>query len=337
MNIVLTLDYELFLGSRTGDVQHCLVEPLDALLAQTDPYGVKYTIFVDATFLYKLNSLRNRFPKLDKEYATVVAHIKQLASQGHDIQLHVHPNWFYSTYDGEQWRLEQQHYKLSDLSVADRKTIFMGAKQLLDDIIGHSTIAFRAGGFSAQPTNMLSELFDKAGIVADASVCPGVAYDSLHQAYDYTSCPDLDVWRFSQDICVAEENGKYFEFPITMSRVSPLFYFKLIAHRFVGKQIHHTFGNGISVQTAKDDIWRRLTRKTPFMATIDGYKITQLKRIYAQKTKQNCEYLVVLGHPKLVTAYSINKLGEFCGYVHNAGDRFVTISECLETLMHAKR
>lgn len=330
MKILLTLDYELFLGSRTGDVQHCLVEPLNAMSAQTDPYGVKYTIFVDATFLYKLESLRKRFPRLDKEYVMVVAHIQQLVSQGHDIQLHIHPNWFYSAYDGEQWRLDQQHYKLSDLSSADRETIFLNAKQLLDDIVGYSTIAFRAGGFSAQPTNMLSSLFDKTGIIVDASVCPGMVYNSPHQTYDYAVCPTSDMWRFSADICRPEQNGKYIEFPITMSQASPLFYCKLIANRFLGKQAYRPYGNGVAVQTSRDDIWRRLTRKTPFMATIDGYKISELRRIYTQRAKQHYEYFTVLGHPKLATPYSINKLGAFCECVHNARDRFVTIRECVE-------
>lgn len=337
MKILFTLDYELFLGCHTGAVQHCLVDPLDAILAQTDRYEVRFTIFVDATFLHKLNSLRRRFPKLDREYAMIVKHIQRLSNMGHDIQLHVHPNWFYSTYDGDQWHLAQSYYKLSDLSIVDRETIFMTAKQLLDDIVGYPTIVFRAGGFSSQPTSMLAALFDKTGIVADSSVCPGLAYESSQQTYNYTSCPDRDMWRFSTDICVPEEDGKYIEFPITMSRVSPLFYYKLIANRFAGKQIHRPFGDGIAVQTAKDDVWRRLTRETPFMATIDGYKIVELKRIYEQKLTQKHEYFTVLGHPKLATPYSVNILREFCEFMHNSGNKFFTIRECVEDLRYEER
>ena len=32
MNILLTLDYELFLGAKTGSIENCLIRPLEAYL-----------------------------------------------------------------------------------------------------------------------------------------------------------------------------------------------------------------------------------------------------------------------------------------------------------------
>lgn len=329
MKILLTLDYELFLGSKTGTVKECLIEPMKAFLEGTEKYGAKFTIFVDATYLYKLKEYASEYSQLYTEYTLITQHLQNLQQRGHEIQLHIHPHWFYSNFDGKAWKLDHDHYKLCDFPIEKAEILFLKSKQLLDEIIGKKTIAFRAGGFSTQPTVILKQLFNKAGIKIDSSVCPETYYNSPQQKYNYTHCPNKTMWYFYNDICREDINKHFLEIPITMYSISPLFYWKLVATRLLKLSKHMTIGNGNSVKTTSESIYQRLTRKTLGMATIDGFKSSILKDIYKYHKSKNNTTFCIIGHPKLATPYSINKLSDFCQYVKKQNDEFVTISQYL--------
>lgn len=328
MKVLITLDYELFLGTRTGRVEPCLIKPMDLIMSNTRAYGARFTLFVDAVYLFRLRELSHIYPDLAQERAIIIDHIQSLVNNGHDIQLHIHPSWFKATYDGELWKLDESRYKLSDLHPAEIEKIFLSAKAELDEIVGYRTIAFRAGGFSAQPTALLSDLFGKAGIEIDSSVCPGMRYNTKQQSYDYTSCPLNDHWRFTEDICVSDPYGQYIEIPITTYLVSPIIYWRLIVNRLLRSPKHKHFGDGCAIKASSGSIFRRLSRRTAYMATIDGYKITNLMSIYNDSRRKNRAYFTIIGHPKLATPYSVEKLADFCKYVIECGDEFATIKDC---------
>lgn len=333
MNISITLDYELFLGAKTGTVSKCLVEPLNALEATVkDSDNVRFTIFVDTTYLYKIYQLKERVPSLAADYDQLVEHITELKSHGHDIQLHIHPHWQYSDYIDGRWKLDHEHYKLSDLQPGEASMIVKNAKQQLDSILGYSTSIFRAGGFSAQPTSLIVKLFAENGIVADSSVCPGTSYDSPQQKYDYTSAPHVDKYKFSRDICEPDSmGGNFLEIPFTMYRVSPLFHWKLAFNRMLpSKDEHKKMGDGISVKTTGDSIVKRLTEFYDCPATIDGYKAKFLINAYRKAKKDGLNQFTVLGHPKLATPYSVKMMGQFVARAIAAGDKFVTLSEVID-------
>ena len=330
MKILFTLDYELFLGEKTGSMQKCLMEPMQAYAESIEKYGARFTLFVDATYLLKLRDYSSQYPLLEKEYRSIVKHLQELQHKGHEIQLHIHPHWFYSTYNGTEWILDHDHYKLSDLTLKEAEHIFTVSKELLDRIAGKPSIAFRAGGFSAQPTKMLAHLFQTAGIKIDTSVCPGMWYNSSQQKYDYRKCPNESSWDFCNDICQEEKNGRLLEIPIATHLLSPVFYWKLILKRFIKSSEHQLMGDGKAINTTVESIWERVTKKTLGIATIDGFKISYLKDAYFVYKKKQKKIFCILGHPKLATAYSIKKLEEFCRYATEQGDQFVTISQCYE-------
>ena len=327
MDILFTLDYELFLGSQTGSVENCLIRPLNAYLERVKKYGVKFTVFVDATYLFKLKEYSEIYPRAKDDFLKIVEHIRTLDENGHDIQLHIHPHWYFSKYDGKQWELDHKHYKLNDLSLKEAETIFSCAKDLLDQIIGKPTIAFRAGGFSAQPTHLLTHLFRLNGIKIDSSVCPGNVYNSMQQQYDYKDCPILDCYKFQDDICIENKVGEFIELPISMYKISPMFYWKYVFTRLFKMKKHRTFGDGYGIKATGESIKERLLNYTSAMATIDGFKISYLKNIF-KRTSQN-GVLCILGHPKLATEFSVDKMDEFCTIAKNNNANFMTISQLI--------
>ena len=197
----------------------------------------------------------------------------------------------------------------------------------MDQIIGKPTIAFRAGGFSAQPTHLLTHLFRLNGIRIDSSVCPGNVYNSMQQQYDYKDSPTLDCYKFQDDICIENKVGEFIELPISMYKISPMFYWKYVFTRLFKMKKHRTFGDGYGVKATGESIKERLLNYTSAMATIDGFKISYLKNIF-KRTSQN-GVLCILGHPKLATEFSVDKMDEFCTIAKNNNANFKTISQLI--------
>lgn len=336
MKLLFTLDYELFLGSRSGDVENCLIKPLNLYLDKVEPYGVRFTIFVDASYLHALKRNAAEHSQLGVDLEKVTAHLRNLQERGHDIQLHIHPQWYFSTFNGVEWMIDSSHYKLSDVERGEMKRLFGESKELLDGIVGKKTVAFRAGGFSAQPTELLVDLFTEYGLILDSSVCPGAFYDSECQKYDYRTSPEGVMYRFEDDICSENAEGRFMELPIAMHRVSPLFHWKLVGirlwSRFAKSGRHKTFGNGSSVKTTSDSILGRLTRYYSTMATIDGYKINFLKDAIVSSAQAGHRTMCILGHPKLATSFSVERIDKICAFVRKQGHETITMSELIEKL-----
>lgn len=332
MDIFFTLDYELFLGKKCGSVDNCLIRPLEEYTNRTKQYGVKFTLFVDAAFLYKLKELGHKFPHLLYEYKKISEHIKWLQKEGHDIQLHIHPQWFYSFYNGTTWEIDKKHYKLSDIQVDSAKYFFKVSKECLENIIEKKVIAFRAGGFCAQPIPMLTSFFYDNDIKIDSSVCPGMKYSSEFQNYDYSGYSTLEPFLFSSQICECDPNGQFIEIPISTCRISPFFYWKLILSRLSRHYNHVIFGDGESVSTTIESIGKRLISNTIGLVTIDGYKIKYLEPVYSRYKNENKSSMVIIGHPKLATLYSVNSLEKFCSKTYKK-DTFTTVSDYYQNLI----
>lgn len=313
MQILLTLDYELFLGKSTGSIEHCLIEPMKQLNRIVDKYNAKFTIFVDATYLLRLKQLKNKHNSLLNNYERICSHIISLKEKGHDIELHIHPNWMFSQYANGQWTLDNNYYRLAELPLQDAINIFCESKSLLETIIDEKVIAYRAGGYSTQPFDLLKKCFEINNILLDSSVVPGNKYESAAQYYDYSISPSSSIYRFEEDICVENVTGKFIELPLANMRISPLFYWKLVLNRILKQAIHLPWGDGKSVAISSDSIIQRLTHYTYAYATIDDYKSSYLQKALNQSYKKygNEGYFTVIGHPKLATPYSIQKLDEF--------------------------
>lgn len=329
MRILITLDYEVFLGEKTGSVTNNLIIPLNELTSVANKYGIKFSLFVDASYIYMLKKLGKKHSKLRNDYNKICANLKKLSKEGHDIELHIHPHWFFSTFNGDKWISNSTHYKLSDLKKDNAEEIFSESKKLLEEITNKKIIAFRAGGFSAQPTDLLTHLFIKNDIKIDSSVYTGAYYNSQSQQYDYRKTCNKELYNFSDDICKEDINGEFTEIPISTLNISPYFYWKLASRKLIGINSDIKWGDGISIKTSYESIIRRLAKKSNAMATIDGYKISYLPKLCDLRKKEGKNLTTIIGHPKLATSYSVKKFTDFCK-IYSHDDNFVTIKELLK-------
>jgi len=224
-NIILTFDYELFFGIKSGTVEKTLIVPTNLLLEAMDKNGQKGIFFVDWQTLKYLKEANTE--RTLSDYMLIVAQLQDIVRRGHRIELHIHPHWVDAKYNGDgTWDFtDYSHYSLYSFSQEEITSMFREGTQTLNSIArvvepSYRVIAFRAGGWTVQPFNMLREGFKEAGIKIDSSVAIGAYRESPFFKYDFrevkTTC--MSAYMFENDVTVEHKNGNFFEVPISSYR-----------------------------------------------------------------------------------------------------------------------
>ena len=330
MDIILTLDYELFNGKQSGSVQNCLLKPTNELIKVLDRHEFKATFFVDVCFLLKLKSLSSGFLELERDWKAVYSQIKQLSDNGHDIELHMHPNWHRATYSDGVWSSNVDDYKLSDMPVNAANSFFRDGIELLSSIIEKPIRAFRAGAYCLQTYKQYPDIFRNYGIEIDSSVFRyRSAKTEKWEWYDYTKIPSEYTYRFDNDVCEKVNSGSFCEVSIPNYRVSHLSKVLTLVQRREDNELTRPWGDGkSSVGGALYSKPKKyLSKVINFMkpqyrvASIDGLAADFLKALYKEEKKRGGSYFMVMGHPKLFTPRSLNDFDIFLtdmeGKYHN--------------------
>ncbi|MEI6487894.1 MAG: hypothetical protein WCP52_02965 [Bacteroidota bacterium] len=310
MNILVTFDYEIYFGENHGSVDKCIIYPTSELIRIAEIHKVNFCFFVDSGFILKLAEYKTTFPQLEKDYSSIITQIKYLSDSGHDIQLHIHPHWEDSYYNGEKWIINTTRYKLVDFSDTEISSIVSRYKSILREITGKEIFAYRAGGWCLQPFSKLLKAFKENHISLDSSVFRDGAYTSLQYAYDFRNSPNKDIYKFEDDPIVENQDGYFTELPISSILNSPFFFWKLF---FLGRKnpyLHKPLGDGRAIP-APGQRKKMLTQYTNCTVSVDGYNAHLLEKSLKITKKKKFGNLVIIGHPKSLSRYSIIKLEEF--------------------------
>jgi hypothetical protein len=325
MNIYLSFDYEIYFGENTGTVDKCIIYPTSELIRIAEKHGARFNFFVDCGFLIKLDEYRKKYPQLEKDHMAIVTQLKYLSGTGHDIQLHIHPHWEDSYYDGEKWVMNVNRYKLSDFNESQVEDIVGRYKKVLTDITGKEVFAYRAGGWCLQPFDKIKRAFVKHQISLDSTVFKNGFYTSKNYYYDFRDAPEKDCYRFENDPALENETGFFTELPIAAIRNSPLFFWTLF---FLGRKnpyFHKPLGDGRAM-AAKGYRKRLLTRCSNNPVSVDGYNARLLRKALKQCIKKKFNHFVIIGHPKALSRYSLHKIEEFIDK-NSDQHRFITYSQ----------
>lgn len=324
MDILLTLDYELFLNDKTGTVQNCLEKPIFELQKICEKHSFHYTVFVDAAYLYMLKQMKATSKELEEDYQRVCENIRWIKSKGHDIQLHIHPQWYYSKFAQGLWELDWEHYRLSDMNPEEAAICFKASKDLLDEIIGKKTTIYRAGGYSL-PGSDYFNLFKDNGIDADSSVLPGIKEITSTHKFDYSGLPQIP-YRFN-DVSEPHPDGIFVELPISFAKKFFITKYLSIKKKFMTDNENVNWGDGGDnpVVGIANKLKKRLSSFTLFKqprATIDYQSFFFLRPTYKNSRKYG--YMNIIGHPKNFSPASLIYFDTFVKNCLAAGDRFIT-------------
>lgn len=319
MRIYLTLDYELYNGIKSGSVQNCLIYPMEQLQSILSKFELRITIFVDACFLLKLNQLRSNYDILENDWQAIVTQLKSLSEYGHDIQLHLHPQWLRAKFDGTLWTSNLEDYKLSDLSPDEVDKLFADSIILLKSIIGKDIVAFRAGAYSIQTLKNISGIFNKNEILIDSSVLRHKkSITACWEYFDYTHIPDKYVYKFSDNVTREDNEGIFYELSIPTFKTSKV---QLLKQKLLLRTCNYSnipWGDGIgSIGTLDKGMnkMKRLIKKyigsLYISSSVDGISAVFLSYIYKKLKSEGVDDMVIIGHPKGFTPFSLYQFEQF--------------------------
>ena len=203
-SLLLTLDYELY-GDGSGDVFKHIVEPTEKILAIAERYNAKITVFFEVVEYWQLKQEWEKGNRMGYDRNPVEAMEKQvldMISRGHDVQLHIHPQWVNAKWNDGKWEVDLSNWRLGTFTTPTMtiKQLIAKGKRTLEEMIrpsfpGYECIALRAGGFNAQPSQEIVSAMHELGIRFDSSIVPGGKEDGKLSVYDYSGVPiDVGCW-----------------------------------------------------------------------------------------------------------------------------------------------
>ncbi len=261
--VILSFDYELFFGDRSGTVQKTLLEPTNQLLDAMDSVGFKGNFFVDWQMLKYLKAEGTE--RTDEEYAMIVTQLKDMIHRGHRIELHIHPHWVDARYNGDgTWDYSVfRHYSLNSFAESEIIELFKEGAALLTSIAqevdpNYKLCAFRAGGWAVQPFDKIKKGLEAVDIHIDSSVMPRIAIHCENSECDFLEAPEpLQGWyRFEDDVCEERNKGRFVEVPITsVTKSLPMKIVNRIYRYTVGLDYSSKTDGVHSRKNDKPDVW----------------------------------------------------------------------------------
>jgi hypothetical protein len=312
MNISLTLDYEVFFGSGSGNARRSVVEPTEALCETVRRHGLSMVFFVDALWLIRLREEAYRHASARQDLEATMRQLDSLVRAGHELQLHLHPHWLDSSHGRDGWELDLRRYRLHDFSDESIASMVREGTQVLRAFGPRGGVsAFRAGGWCIQPFERLREPLLAAGIKVDSTVYNGGHQHALDRSFDFRRAPAASSWRFDRDPLIPVEGGPFLEVPIASHSVWPGFYWRLALERKRRRPEHVALGEGQAMPLSRADLLARLLAPSRSVVSIDGLKADFLEAAWRSYRQRGMEDFVVIGHPKALTRHSLRRLDEF--------------------------
>src|ERR1051325_4273984 len=105
-HLVISVDYEVF-GNGSGDVLRHIVAPARRMAELCNANGVPLTIFFEVEEYLAFQKWAAEL-KTDLGYdpaRLMREHVSALVQEGHDVQLHLHPEWYGATLEDGSWKL----------------------------------------------------------------------------------------------------------------------------------------------------------------------------------------------------------------------------------------
>jgi hypothetical protein len=320
MKIAITWDYELFFGEKSGTVQKCLLEPTNRLLEIAHKTGAKFTFFVDSGMLYQGEKEAN----FNSQCQQIYDQIKYWDEHAHETGLHIHPHWEDAFWKGD-WQFDLSRYKLKDFSTQEIDKIFQSYYEALQKNVENKIISFRAGGWCIQPFDCFTSSFEKFDIKIDSSVFSGGVNTKDPYFYNFTKCPDKEKWQFDTNECIENINGEIIEIPIAAQKYSPFFFWKLFLLGRLNPDNHKPIGDGFPAKGGGSKI-DFLTKSNHLCVSADGYFVTQIEKAIRSAEEKNRNSLVIIGHPKACTNFSLRYLENLISMLSNKHD-FVCLKD----------
>ena len=321
-NVILSFDYELFFGFRSGTVLKTLIEPTNMIMNAMESVGLKGNFFIDVLMIKYLKLNVDERSKCD--IIMIEEQLRDIIKRGHRIELHLHPHWIDAIYNGDgTWNFDDfSHYSLSKFASNDIIKMFNEGILYLNAIASdveseYRVCAFRAGGWAIQPFCKIKKAFIETNVFIDSSVANKAYNNHIDSQYDFRFMPNKDLYHFSDDVCIETIDGPFLEIPIyTIHRNL----FDVFIEKIVRKSSHYfdskTDGTHLrndDIKIAKKNIFNILSTSNRSMFSFSySYVLPLLFHLFFSKKNK---IICFIDHPKdcnNATISNIQTIGKYC-------------------------
>lgn len=326
IEVIFTIDYEIY-GNGEGSLKEHIFDPACFLQKMFNQAGVKLVFFVEAAELEAIEKAKS-----DPTIGSVKKQIKDLYLEGHEIALHLHPQWYNGNYKNGIWELDNLEYNLCILSEQRIGQIVDQAINYVQSVLADSTykpFSFRAGNWLFQPTQPAAKILFSRGIKIDSSVFKGGL--QRQNNLDYRPAVKNEYfWKFQNDVNKMVNSGEIMEIPIYSEMVPP---WRMVTRKRVGLQT-----------TAKENLKNKINRLLNLARPLQPLKldfcrmtINELKAMMLniirddRKEPQTYKPVVTIGHTKDLVDFDTVK--RFLFYLKDNNIKITTFEKAYNTIL----
>ena len=319
-NLLLTFDFELFLGSKSGSVENCLIKPTRELMKIVNNYKLSMIFFVDTLYLSRLKDVAKNSITAKNDYLKIISLLQDLIDSGSYIFHHIHPHWLDAIYleDINQWDVSNKNkFALNNLTKDEVVNVFDISNEIIHEIYKNRSLpkyfGYRAGGLYAQPFSNYKDQMKKHSILLEFSVLKNAKSKGEEGRYefDYSTFPSENIYNFSQEVNLKDENGEFIEFTMDNCQLSGFnkivnsIYYRLNHKKESWKRWGDGSSSGNVVKSSKT-VSKLKGEESFSIELLNNFKAN----VYFDYLK-NENFLHVISHPKFFSNANLIALDKF--------------------------
>jgi len=187
------------------------------MIAVADKFSTPITFFVEALEFQAMQQADINGVEL------IIEQLLDACDSGHDIQLHIHPQWHGASWDGVHWQVNEKLWRMGDLDSELALDLLNQGKTWLESLMverfpEYKCVAFRAGGWCIQPSDSIVSALIQLGFEIDSTVAPRLRNAAKGEWADFRKVPDKPFWRTKGDVCCSDSSGLR-EVPIVTGKI----------------------------------------------------------------------------------------------------------------------
>jgi hypothetical protein len=357
--LCLTLDYELF-GSGRGDVFQHIIEPTNRMLEICKQHNIKLTIFFEVVEYWKIKEAYENGISMGCKSNPATAmeeQIQQAYQLGHDVQLHLHPQWIDAKYENEEWVLNLDYWRVPEVPDLANETISMGlseligkGKETLESILQprhpkYKCNILRAGGYNIDPSDRLLKVLKEHSFIADSSVYYGGKAEGSLARYDYSDVSELKAYWYASNTSLLSANGMdsgFLELPIYARKMKRFLKYDAVRIRSAMQNKANSiekFKNN-SVKKSKWETVQFLLKKEALIWDFCLFSKGKMRSFLkaANKLQKQSAYafhpFVLVGHPK--DFYYPDAINYLAKQADKSNIEFITLSDLVAKIKQSK-
>ena len=186
-------DWELS-GDGSGDPHELQFAPMRRLVEIYNAHGIRGSFNAEVLQQLTFRQFQDQHPELKGLADEWDDSVRETFRQGHDIQLHIHPQWTSAEYQDGKWKLTGD-WSILNYTAEQARALIARGTEYLETLLrpidpDYECVSFRSGSWCIAPSPFVLNLLAEFGIVFDMSIVGGLRYDTRRIKLDYSNCEE---------------------------------------------------------------------------------------------------------------------------------------------------